>query len=220
MIASTCYNQIGRVVSTTEASINLADTPFSVSDANMLTLVGCDDIFLVLGFKGRNFSSGCASLCSNKEDLIEGECSGIGCAQSNIPKGFRAFVSSIRSLNNHVNISSFDPCGYAFLGDPESFVFSASDFSDPSFLNRTRDNVPMILDWEIGVDNCSVTEKTNDFACHGNSLCVDSGTGLGGYRCSCLEGYEGNPYLSPGCTGTKFFSLFIFFWYLTCLKID
>ncbi|KAL1539521.1 hypothetical protein AAHA92_23994 [Salvia divinorum] len=199
IIASACYGPTGRVTSSTKASINLQNTPFSVSDANMLTLVGCDDIFLMLGYKGRNFSSGCASLCSNKEDLIEGECSGIGCARSNIPKGFKAFVSSINSLNDHVNISSFDPCAYGFLGDPESFVFSASDLSDPSFLERTRDNVAMILDWEIGIDNCSVAESSGGVACRGNSVCVDSGTGLGGYRCSCLEGYQGNPYLTTGC---------------------
>lgn len=88
-----------------------------------------------------------------------------------------------------------------FLEIPETFKFSGSDLSDSSFLNRTRDNVPVILDWAIGGENCSEAEKSNGFACLGNSLCIDSETGLGGYRCRCLKGYEGNPYLSPGCTG-------------------
>ncbi|KAH6824750.1 hypothetical protein C2S53_010825 [Perilla frutescens var. hirtella] len=200
VVASNCYDRLGVVVSQSEAAINLAATPFSFSDANMLTLVGCDDFILMKGSQGRNFSSGCVSLCKSREDLIEGECSGIGCSQSNIPKGFKRFSSVLSTLDSHVNITSFNPCGYGFLGDPESFKFSASDFSDPSFLNRTTDSVPVILDWAIGAVTCSVAEKSDGFACLGNSSCVDSETGLAGYRCSCFKGYEGNPYLSPGCT--------------------
>ncbi|KAK6152532.1 hypothetical protein DH2020_015167 [Rehmannia glutinosa] len=139
-------------------------------------------------------------LCSSSEDLIEGECSGIGCCQTNIPKGLKSFRVNLGTLYSHTKIWSFDTCGYSFLGDPERFEFSGLDLNDTGFQNRTRQNVPVVLEWAIGGENCSDAEKFNDFACHGNSFCVDADNGVGGYRCRCLEGYEGNPYLSPGCT--------------------
>ncbi|MCD9641629.1 hypothetical protein HAX54_027944 [Datura stramonium] len=61
------------------------------------------------------------------------------------------------------------------------------------------DNVPIVLDWAIGNLTCVEAQQHKDYACLVNSQCVDSGTGLGGYRCSCDPGYEGNPYVSPGC---------------------
>ncbi|XP_059295390.1 wall-associated receptor kinase 2-like, partial [Lycium ferocissimum] len=50
----------------------------------------------------------------------------------------------------------------------------------------------------IGSLTCIDARTSEDYACRENSECVDSDTGLRGYRCSCNEGYEGNPYLSPG----------------------
>ncbi|CAI9280720.1 unnamed protein product [Lactuca saligna] len=36
-------------------------------------------------------------------------------------------------------------------------------------------------------------------ACQANTHCIDSDTGAPGYRCVCNQGYQGQPYLDPGC---------------------
>ncbi|CAI9782370.1 unnamed protein product [Fraxinus pennsylvanica] len=200
-VAASCYNRFGTLTRQNVANIDLKpSSPYTFSDSNKFTIVGCDEFALIAGSEGRNFTSGCVSICSSSEDLIEGECSGIGCCQTAIPKGLKKFNSNLGTLNNHTNITSFNPCGYAFLGDQNSYIFHKSDLLDQTFQNRTIENVPVVIDWAIGNQNCTVARQSNDYACRGNSTCVDSDTGLGGYRCSCLQGYEGNPYLSPGCT--------------------
>lgn len=77
--------------------------------------MGCDNLAVIVGTSGRNFTSGCLSLCSQQSDLRDGYCTGIGCCQTPIPKGLKNFISGLGSLNNHTKVWSFATCGYAFV---------------------------------------------------------------------------------------------------------
>ncbi|XP_022856853.1 putative wall-associated receptor kinase-like 16 isoform X2 [Olea europaea var. sylvestris] len=172
-VAARCYSQTGNITRKNPAWINFTGTPYTFADLNKFTVVGCDDLAIIVGTSGRNFTSGCLSVCLEREDLIDGSCTGVW---------------------------SFNRCGYAFLGDQDIFKFRTSDFSDEKFQSRTTENVPIVIDWAIGNQSCSEATKSADYACLENSVCVDYDTTRGGYRCNCSTGYKGNPYLSPGCT--------------------
>ncbi|KAL1545473.1 hypothetical protein AAHA92_22198 [Salvia divinorum] len=200
VVARKCYDKAGSPTQENSASSDITETPLSYSPLNKFTVIGCDDFALVNGVGSRNFTSGCITLCSREEDVIGGSCSGIGCCQTSLPKGLQYYDTSLASLNNHTNISSFGQCSYAFFGEENRFEFrGARDLSDPNFMQRVKDTVPIVLDWAIGNSTCDKATAATDYACKPNSSCVDSTTGLGGYRCSCNSGYEGNPYLDPGC---------------------
>ncbi|KAL7097010.1 hypothetical protein ACP275_10G115900 [Erythranthe tilingii] len=202
-VVSTCYNQRGNLTREIVFSIAQLPLPFTLSDENKFTIVGCDDIGLVFGIEGVNSTNGCISICSAREQILDGYCTGIGCCQTSIPKGLTSFSASLISSNNHINVWSFNPCGYAFLAEQDSFTFHSSDINDITFQNRTIENVHILLDWVISNETCDEARKFDDFACHENSNCIDSDTGGNGYNCRCFQGYEGNPYLDPGCTDTN-----------------
>ncbi|KAL8159855.1 hypothetical protein V2J09_001392 [Rumex salicifolius] len=179
-------------------------SPFTFSDTlNSFFATGCDSLALVQSTQGTNITIGCLTLCSRKEDVMEGSCSGIGCCQTPIPKGLKGYVIGVTTGGfNPINVSSFSPCSYAFLAETDKFNFhGVPDFSDPTFLTRTTENVSVALDWNVGNGTtCNqAKQKSSSYACQENTNCTDVELGSKGYRCSCLPGYEGNPYLSPGC---------------------
>ncbi|XP_047259510.1 wall-associated receptor kinase 2-like [Capsicum annuum] len=196
-INTKCYSQTGVLIQDYPAWMVLGSSPYSFSSLNRFTVVGCDDGAVMTG---RNFANGCPALCSSTSDVTKGKCMGFGCCQLTIPKGLKYFNTSMLTTRNHSLVWSFNPCGYSFLGEASRFEFGGlADLSDANFAKKIRDNVPIVLDWAIDNITCIEAQKRNDYACLNNSQCVDSDTGLGGYRCSCNSGYEGNPYIGSGC---------------------
>ncbi|RZC51523.1 hypothetical protein C5167_019953 [Papaver somniferum] len=191
--------------------INLVSTPHTISyKKNKLFGVGCDTTAYLTGFvvgsnisnDGNGYSSLCKSSCNSKENVTEGSCHGNGCCELSLPKRLNFFKALVDSLDNHTKVWPFDPCSYIMVAEQEQYTFRASDLlPDTNFLERAK-AMPFVLDWAIGNMTCEEAQKglasNNTFVCKENSNCINSDNNPG-YRCTCYEGYEGNPYLSPGC---------------------
>ncbi|CAI9755682.1 unnamed protein product [Fraxinus pennsylvanica] len=143
-IAYRCYNQTGGITRESLATYGIEETsPFSFSNENKFIVVGCDDVsYMVRAGTGNSISS-CAALCSTRKDLSDGSCSGIGCCQNSIPKGVKKYSNFLKSYGNHTNVSSFNSCGYSFVGEPDSYTFHSSDVFDPTSVLRIVETVPM-----------------------------------------------------------------------------
>ncbi|KAK1398191.1 wall-associated receptor kinase 2-like [Heracleum sosnowskyi] len=201
-VAEKCYNQSGSVDRTYSPSMDLDSTPYTYSLANVLTIVGCDDYANI--YEDTLVPKSCTSTCLSAEEVGKEGCFGTGCCQLSI-NAIQFSKIVLGSYSNHTvnNISSFNPCGYAFLGEKNSFNISLlSDLSDAVFKNKIMDTVPRVLDWAIYQEGkyCDEAQNYSSYACiHANSTCIGGGKRSWRYRCICKQGYEGNPYLSPGC---------------------
>ncbi|RWR75522.1 wall-associated receptor kinase 2 [Cinnamomum micranthum f. kanehirae] len=102
-------------------------------------------------------------------------------------------------LRNHllIIVEQSDPsitnCSYGFVVEDGMYSFTKSDL----FYFNINADISMRLGWsvEIGDWNCSAA---NSSLCGVNTQCTDSEDE---HFCTCLQGYEGNPYLygSLGC---------------------
>ncbi|KAL8467310.1 hypothetical protein ACS0TY_036145 [Phlomoides rotata] len=173
---------------------------FTVNNtANKFTVVGCDTTGIVSGKlrgdRNRNYMTGCISMCSSRADLENGTCNGLGCCQSSFPKNIRTVHLRLTSEHNYTYVHDFNECGYAFVVEKTAFNFSSNNLT--SLKNVTR--LPMVVDWGIGNGTCKQAYNTPSYACRSvNSTCYDPDNG-DGYRCACVDGYQGNPYLVNGC---------------------
>ncbi|RZC47785.1 hypothetical protein C5167_040738 [Papaver somniferum] len=201
-IGKICFDENGAVVlNNTIVSINLRNSPFTFSNTkNKFMLIGCLAVAVYRGNdkEDRDYFSTCISSCHSRESLVEGSCGGNGCCQNTVPKGIKNHKTVIVSTLNdsNTNFLSYSPCSYAFMGEYEQFSnFAASDLlSVPEEID-----IPVVLDWAVGTKTCEEAQKyPTSYACHGNSRCKNSDNNPG-YHCTCFEGYEGNPYITPGC---------------------
>ncbi|XP_056167893.1 putative wall-associated receptor kinase-like 16 [Syzygium oleosum] len=192
-IGRDCYDSFGQVRSLGRYP-RLTQPEFPISSTkNKFTAVGCDTSASFLDRDGK-FSFGCMSSCSNISDVSDGSCSGIGCCQTSIPKDSFGYNISIESFFKHADVLGFNPCSYAFVAETDFYNFSVGDLKQLKF-NESA----LVLDWAIGKQTCEEAKKNSTtYKCTKNTNCTDAENGYG-YKCTCPDGYQGNPYLKNGC---------------------
>ncbi|CAN6896475.1 unnamed protein product, partial [Brassica oleracea] len=194
-ISYTCYNSQGNVSTYRHKSYRLGN--LSLSGKNKFNVVGCNALALLSTFGTQNYSTGCLSACDSPP-AVNGDCNGAGCFRTDVsdPLGSYLFLTRPSRLDNMTSVFDFNPCTYAFLAESDTFHFDA--LGDLRNL-RNVSQFPLVLDWSIGNQTCEQVGNKSICSMY-NSLCFNSTRGTG-YNCKCLEGFEGNPYLSNehGC---------------------
>ncbi|OMO83359.1 hypothetical protein COLO4_22575 [Corchorus olitorius] len=190
-IAHDCYDESGTQVLHNTPWISLGTFTFSTD--NKFMAIGCDTFAIITGNLGNDrYMAGCMTVCYSPK-IVNDSCNGVGCCQIPIPEGLTHFEVTLSSYYNHTNVTDLNNCSYAFV------VQNQFDFSS-KYLQGLEDvdMVPMVFDWAVGEENCEIAQRNkSSFLCKANSTCDASYEGPG-YRCNCLDGYQGNPYLE-GC---------------------
>ncbi|XBH93752.1 hypothetical protein VPH35_084626 [Triticum aestivum] len=177
-IPSYCYNSSTAKMDLRPWDFYLA-WPYRFSDVqNKFISIGCNSMGYIYTGKSR-YVAGCISVCWSPDELANGSCVGIGCCQNTITMGLTSYHAVFYDVDylNSTTSWHFNPCGYSMVVEAENFVFN-------SVYNHDK----------------VASRNMSSYACRtGNTVCVNSPNGLG-YLCNCSSGYQGNPYLSNGCT--------------------
>ncbi|XP_059637816.1 wall-associated receptor kinase 2-like [Cornus florida] len=185
--------------------------PFRVSHHyNKLVAIGYDIFAYIADINNTAYIAGCTSLCYNTSLVINpswtnnglSSCSGIGCCQTILPNEFLSFDLLIRNMNSSDRFLASKPCIIAFIAErnfSDFNKFKTFSIPDEDFLSRVP--VPLLLDWAIGdnISDCHEASRRKDHTCGRNSYCTKRYDDVIGYKCSCSQGYQGNPYLKNGC---------------------
>ncbi|WZZ10835.1 hypothetical protein YC2023_096756 [Brassica napus] len=209
-ISYVCYDNKGDL--TVESSYSYTLGNLSLSRKNKFNVVGCNALALLTTIGPQNYSTGCVSTC-NTPSMVKGDCNGAGCCRTDVSVPFdnySSFETRPSRLENMTSVHDFNPCTYAFLAEIGTFHFDALE--DLKNLRNVKE-FPVVLDWSIGNQTCEQVGNRSICGMY-NNTCFNSIREIG-YNCKCLEGYEGNPYLSNehGCQGTLLIVFFFFFFF-------
>lgn len=209
-----CYTNNSYNSSRYRASTLDLPSSYTISDKNTVFIVGCNKISLYQGFVSQvarpteieKLGASGVSLC---QDLLGGQlsnnCSGFGCTQNSILSGLHNITLDVWTIGMGLGSTSqwgLDyPCSYGFIVDGRNFTF-AGNASFMELTSTARQELPVVVNWEIGNENCdAATKNQTSYACKAaNTECVNR---IAGYYCKCHSGYQGNPYILGGCQGKK-----------------
>uniref|UniRef100_A0A6N2LVW9 Protein kinase domain-containing protein n=1 Tax=Salix viminalis TaxID=40686 RepID=A0A6N2LVW9_SALVM len=197
--AFNCYNKTG-IENYFSQSVTLGSGPFMFSNTrNIFTAIGCDTSARVINYEF-TYGATCLSICTDYVEMSdENPCSGSGCCQTSIPKGLKSLRYLLYTYYNYTNVSDFNHCGFAFLADKNSLKISDWPLSRTPKYGKDAYATDVVIEWVVENKTCEQAKaNASAYACGANADCTYPESGQG-YRCSCNEGFEGNPYLQEGC---------------------
>ncbi|XP_047155356.1 wall-associated receptor kinase-like 10 [Vigna umbellata] len=181
--------------------INLRESPLVYSqEANKFVSVGCNNLAL-LQSNGSTVAC-CASICDDNEEVNdnfnlvrEDGCSGRYCCETSLPKNLSEYNATLEHFNTENNNTVSEPCTYAFIAyryQPDTFGLNDTDY------------IYAMLEWEIldsTLDNSTRQHLSeSDYVTCNRSNVGSWQNTSSSWRCHCLEGFYGNPYVAGGCT--------------------
>ncbi|KAL1358915.1 hypothetical protein AAHE18_04G067700 [Arachis hypogaea] len=183
------------------AFINLTGSPYVYSqEYDKFMAIGCNK----LGFLRSNGSKvgGCVSICDGDEAVGKVEfgndgCHGRYCCETSLPMHVWEYNATIRDIIIGDGSES-NTCSYAMIVSDAWLHSYGLGIQKLSNVENMID-VPAVLEWEIRYDmGINSTLSPSRACCDGSSLTSPSNTSSG-FRCRCLDGYDGNPYIRGGC---------------------
>ncbi|GAB4828507.1 hypothetical protein Ancab_039345, partial [Ancistrocladus abbreviatus] len=183
-------------------NINPSAGNFTVSaNDNKLVAIGCDTFAWIKGYKNETpYWVGCMTYCMDSGDVTDRECSSAACCEACLPYGAPSISTRVGSYDNHIYCKTFNPCRSAFVVAKDAFIFNKTKLSTTLEEYKKTLTIPVVLNWTVGNQTCSSAQANRTCLCQENTTCYEPPNEVG-YQCECLPGYEGNPYLSPGCQG-------------------